>query len=126
MQKEQYDIVCYPELLRKKILLENELAEVAGKLERCQQGEDLYYLLSARSDRLKKMILPLQIGCDTIKKCLAGVADPVLRELLQLRYIDALKWDQLADKMRYSVSRCYDLHRKALEVYRTAAAGSKG
>lgn len=81
-------------------------------------------LLSARSDKLKEMIVPLQIGCDTVKKCLAGVTDPVLRELLQLRYIDSLKWEHSADEMCYSLSRVYDLHRKALEVYRTAAAGT--
>ncbi len=43
------------------------------------------------------------------------VGDPQLREILCLRYIDALSWVKIALRMSNSERNCYELHRKALE-----------
>ena len=42
------------------------------------------------------------------------IPDRRLRQLLELKYIDLLSWEEVADKMFYSVRNCHNLHTLAL------------
>lgn len=42
------------------------------------------------------------------------IHDRRLRQLLELKYIDMLSWEEVADKMYYSVRNCHNLHTLAL------------
>ena len=46
------------------------------------------------------------------------VEDKQHRCLLHLRYIELLKWEEIADIMHYSTRRCHQIHAEALEDYR--------
>lgn len=51
-----------------------------------------------------------------IEKAVSGVDDPRYRLLLRYRYIDGLKWETIADLMRYDVRWIYRLHGEALRA----------
>ncbi|MCL2674845.1 MAG: hypothetical protein FWE92_05890 [Defluviitaleaceae bacterium] len=42
------------------------------------------------------------------------IPDRRLRLILELKYIDLLSWEEVADKMYYSVRNCHNLHALAL------------
>lgn len=46
------------------------------------------------------------------------VKDPTLRSLLRLRYINALRFEKIADRMHYSVRWVLKLHGRALDQLR--------
>lgn len=51
----------------------------------------------------------------TISKAIASVPDGRLRELLRLRYVDGLTWEQIAEEMNYGRRQVTRLHGDALE-----------
>ncbi len=60
-----------------------------------------------------QVILQLELKTE-IENTIAKVDDPILRELLSLRYISGDEWEQIAESMNYSVRQTYRLHGKAL------------
>lgn len=46
--------------------------------------------------------------------------DPVYRELIMLRYIEDCSWPDIAEKICYSESYVYELHRKAIKAISAA------
>lgn len=46
------------------------------------------------------------------------VPDEKLRTVLTMRYIKMCQWEEIAEKMDYSVQRIYQLHGDALEILR--------
>lgn len=50
-----------------------------------------------------------------IEGMIAKVDDPVLRQLLTLRYINGRKWEQISIDLNYSRMQIYRLHGNALE-----------
>lgn len=40
--------------------------------------------------------------------------DDTERELLRLRYLEGMKWEQISDELHYSVGSCHRIHRAAL------------
>lgn len=42
---------------------------------------------------------------------------PEYVELLYLRYVEAMRWETIAEKMSYSVQHIFKLHRRALSVF---------
>lgn len=49
-----------------------------------------------------------------VNEAIQMLEDPKLRNLMGLRYLDGLPWDEVADRIGYSVQRCYELHNLAL------------
>ena len=49
-----------------------------------------------------------------IELSISAVTDPRLRKLLRYRYIDGLKWEDIADKMHCDIRWVFRLHGKAL------------
>ena len=50
-----------------------------------------------------------------IESTIAKVDDPVLRQLLTLRYINGRKWEQISNDLDYSRMQIHRLHENALE-----------
>lgn len=46
-----------------------------------------------------------------------GLQNPNHRTILWSRYIMNRSWEQIADKMGYSIQNCYRLHRKSLAAF---------
>ena len=42
--------------------------------------------------------------------------EPARREVLRLRYLDGLKWAEIAGRLGYSTIRCYQIHREAINI----------
>ena len=50
-----------------------------------------------------------------IQKMIATVQDPQCRTLLELRYLNFLPWEEIAEKMSYELRHVYRIHQKALK-----------
>lgn len=49
-----------------------------------------------------------------IENAIQGIEEPVLREIMRLRYLEGLEWDKLGEKIGYVSRQCLRLHRVAL------------
>lgn len=65
-----------------------------------------------QAERLTKRYIELYIE---IEKAIAAVSDPVLREVLERRYLLYQKWEEIADAMHRDLRWIYRLHGKALQ-----------
>ncbi len=65
-----------------------------------------------QAERLTKRYIELYIE---IEKAIAAVGDPVLREVLERRYLLYQKWEEIADAMHRDLRWVYRLHGKALQ-----------
>lgn len=65
-----------------------------------------------QTERLTKRYIELYIE---IEKAIAAVSDPVLREVLERRYLLYQKWEEIADAMHRDLRWVYRLHGKALQ-----------
>lgn len=50
-----------------------------------------------------------------IENAIAAVQDPVLREVLERRYLLYQKWEEIAEQMHFTTRRIYQLHGIALK-----------
>lgn len=50
-----------------------------------------------------------------IREVINKLDDNVLRKLMELRYIDCLKWEEIAKMFNYSYNHIFKLHNKALK-----------
>ena len=65
-----------------------------------------------QAERLTKRYIELYIE---IEKAIAAVSDPVLREVLERRYLLYQKWEEIAEAMHRDLRWVYRLHGKALQ-----------
>ena len=71
------------------------------------QLSDLYY-------EIQDDLLSLLEYSDDIAKTIERIEDPVLYQLLSMRYLSYKSWREIADAMHYSTRHVTRLHRKAL------------
>ncbi len=68
-------------------------------------------------ERLDKIIDELIEAKKKISKLIGRVGEPKLRLLLELRYLEYLRWDEIAERMHYAdVRHVYRLHARALDA----------
>lgn len=53
----------------------------------------------------------IALRCDLLLEILERVKDFAAQEILLLRYVDCLKWQDIADRVDKSLPRCWQLHR---------------
>ena len=51
-----------------------------------------------------------------VNEAIQMLEEPILRNIMGLRYLDGLNWDDVADKAGHSERQCYRLHNNALEA----------
>ena len=73
-------------------------------------------MMDAYQHQLCHEIQRSQELCYTIRKVIAELEDPLLVDLLELRYIDGLHRGQAADRLRVSDRHFRRLHRQAVEA----------
>lgn len=49
-----------------------------------------------------------------IENAIQGIDEPVLRELMRLRYLEGLEWEKLGERIGYVSRQCLRLHKVAL------------
>ena len=77
---------------------------------------DTWDLLSDMRDDYRKVLahgIKLQADAELL---LATISDEKYKLLLQLRYIDLLKWEEIADRLECDVRWVYRMHGKALRM----------
>ena len=65
-----------------------------------------------QAERLTKRYIEVYMEVET---AIAAVSDPVLREVLERRYLLYQKWEEIADAMHRDLRWVYRLHGKALQ-----------
>lgn len=50
-----------------------------------------------------------------VETAIESLEDPTARRLMRYRYIDGLKWEEVAVRIKYEWSRTHDLHSMALK-----------
>lgn len=60
---------------------------------------------------------------DAIEHAIETLSDSRQRTVLRLRYLDGLKWEEVAERMCYCLQWVFKLHRKALEQLRKEDEG---
>ena len=71
--------------------------------------------LAAKADEIllaETYALEVRQSVERVVRKIPGIHGEVIRK----RYIDLLRWHEVADALSYSVDHCYTLHRKALEI----------
>ncbi len=66
-------------------------------------------------DKIKKELLYLADIGDEIQSVIELLDDPLYRTILTMRYLEAMKWEALAECLGVSMRHIYRLHDKALE-----------
>lgn len=69
--------------------------------------------LQAKIENLKKIYIERFFE---VEAAIKSLNDDSLEEILELRYLNFLKWDEIADTMHYSTRRILQLHGKALQM----------
>ena len=126
----------YQQLKREKDMLEEKLEELEStmtspriqKLDGMPQGQpqggSLMDLLVEQHLTLKAMYASkLRALNDTlldIETAIESLTDPTERNLMRLRYIDGLKWEELTYVIGYSWQQTHRIHARALERLRTS------
>ena len=65
---------------------------------------------------LRKQVEGLVQARIQVLKAIQTVRDPVLQQVLYLRYIGGLTFEALAEQMQYSWRHIYRLHKKAVDT----------
>ena len=74
--------------------------------------------LDACAAELEQEVRAMEQAMSEIRAAIVSVPDETLRQLLELRYINGLKWWEIAERLSYSdeAKNVYKLHGKALHL----------
>ena len=70
--------------------------------------------------KLDVKIMELMDGIYKLREDIERLENPIHRELLQLYYVEGLKWEEVAERMGYSLCSVYRIHKFALNKIREA------
>lgn len=60
----------------------------------------------------------MRLAVEEIRSAILTVCDQTLVDILEMRYIDMMKWEEISAMLGLSVDYTYQLHRRALEMVR--------
>lgn len=72
---------------------------------------DISTSISNDTEELEKVLTDIRSAID-------GVGDATAREILVMRYLDMMRWEDISSNLSLSVDYTYQLHRKALGLLR--------
>ncbi|MBQ1434210.1 MAG: hypothetical protein IIZ09_14040 [Ruminococcus sp.] len=67
-----------------------------------------------RSERVDELAAEYAKKYEEVEKCIREVEDDALEEVLELRYLQYMKWEEIANAMHYTERRVLQLHGLAL------------
>ena len=76
--------------------------------------------LEEYEDELAQLVVQLLEEIKRGEAALAELYNGVTLEVMKLRYIDNMKWEQISNITHYSISALYALHRRAVSDMRKA------
>lgn len=100
------------ERLRAVLLQEAQRDAARGWIPRNQRPKSFNDLVNLYARKIRKARAELQ----TIEKAIDAVPDDLARRLLQLRYLEGLTWEEVADAISYSPRHIYAIRDKALAM----------
>lgn len=67
-----------------------------------------------RSERVDELAAEYAKKYEEVEKCIRAIEDDALEEVLELRYLQYMKWEEIANAMHYTERRVLQLHGLAL------------
>lgn len=78
--------------------------------------EDAVIKIQEIEQKLRKDIIRMTLTRAAIEGCIENtVSNALYRSVLKYRYINGMKWEDIADRMHYSIQHIYDVHNQALK-----------
>ena len=78
--------------------------------------ESIAVRLADLSTEIEKDNVELTEITGQIRSAISSVGDQTMEDILEMRYLDMLKWEEISAMMGLSVDYTYQLHRRALEI----------
>ena len=82
--------------------------------------ESIAVRLADLSTEIENDMAELKTISAQIKSAITTVGDQSMVDILEMRYIDMLKWEEISAILNLSTDYAYQLHRKAIEIIRIA------
>lgn len=76
--------------------------------------EKLVFRIREKEAKKLELLNELYAKVDEVEAIIASVEDERKKAILEFHYLDAMKFEEIADKMNYSVERIYQLHREEI------------
>lgn len=76
--------------------------------------EKLVLKIRAKETERRKSLKELYAKVDKVEAIISSIEDERKKAIFEHHYLDAMKFEDIADKMNYSVERIYQLHREEL------------
>lgn len=76
--------------------------------------EKLVFRIREKEAKKLELLNELYAKVDEVEAIIASVEDERKKAILEFHYLDAMKFEDIADKMNYSVERIYQLHREEI------------
>ena len=75
---------------------------------------DIVVRLEAMDNEIRNDIMRMLDVLEEIEQTIGRIKSPIVREVLQRRYIFGERWDAIAEHMSYSQSQVFKIHRVGL------------
>ena len=110
---EQYDALCGQLTQAGKALVHAQGDDVARQAVACKRQEQqrLHKRLQARRETYEARVRQLQQALCALR--------PGEREVVRLRYLEGLTWDEIEQRAGYTRAYCYKLHASAIRALHT-------
>lgn len=76
--------------------------------------EKLVFRIREKEAKKLELLNELSAKVDEVEAIISSIEDERKKAIFEFHYLDAMKFDDIADKMNYSVERIYQLHREEL------------
>lgn len=76
--------------------------------------EKLVFRIREKEAKKLELLNELYAKVDEVEAIIASVEDERKKAILEFHYLDAMKFEDIAEKMNYSAERIYQLHREEI------------
>lgn len=78
-------------------------------------GNTATVIADSKISGAEKVILDYLRQVTAVKAEISKLKDPLQEMIMNMRYVDGMRWEEIASRSIYSLDWCYELHRKALK-----------
>ena len=89
------------------------LSGMPGKKETRDLSDEVACLMELEQS-YRRAILKARVRCARIEHVILTLSSPRQKQILRVRYIDGLSWDEVSSRFLISESLTYSLHKKAI------------
>ena len=89
---------------------------LSGTSHRSKVEENVLNMVDVQRE-IEEKIKELMVETKRAQKMISRLEDPKHRMVLELRYLQGMAWEEIAEQMGYTLRWVYQLHRRAMESF---------